>query len=169
MAFTTPNDGWAGALPSRHRSRRTHRRLVVSLIAERVAELDKELAARGGQRESSRDDSGRQAVSYVQVVVLVVITNIQRGSGIQEIGEQNVRGKAFGSLLVDQQLVGQHAVVIQDGPQGEGTSELKIDFRPANVICENTGGSRRCQQGSRPGAEPGVEISLIEAESRHRP
>jgi hypothetical protein len=63
-----------------------------------------------------------------EIVVLIIVPEVDRGPGIQEVREQNIPGQVLPFLSGDQGPISQQTVVVENGAQRKRPRELIMHF-----------------------------------------
>src|SRR6266478_1553416 len=158
----------------------TRRNAALSKPQE-VTQFDEKEPAGGIVGGALRGDGRGRPGTQNEVAVTVVVSDIDGGARMQQIGEKHIGGESFGrrngsaveaaevGLQIEEIRIGNRGVVIQDQPQRQFLGELIIQLGAVQIVVEDAlpwGKRRRCPSGPR--SQTIVKQRLIKAEARGR-
>src|SRR6266446_1255440 len=160
------------------------RRRQHSSVSQQVADFDEEKAAGRIIGRALRGDEGRRSGTQVEIAIAVVVPEINRRTGMQQISEKHVGRELLGGrerpidvigaaetpLQIEELRVGDGGVVVQNEPQGQFLCKLIIQLRAIQVVVENAvprGKGRRHRAFT--GSQPVIDQRLRQPETGRWP
>lgn len=135
---------------------------VLLLETDQVGELDEELFGVVDEAAAVANDfRSRARGQEIDVLRVPVVADKQYGSGVHQIGEQEIRVQVLAGFKRGQVGVGQRGVVLKNHSKGKLPVELPVPLRTNDVVIEDA-----AARG--PVSEPGEKIVVVNTQLRQR-
>jgi len=156
VAQVAPATNWPTEREIMPRRRKT---AAMDSKAEEIGDFDENLPAIIQKSIGNVEEVtvGILAEAGIEILKVAVVTEVDGGTRMEKIREEQIGVEVFGRLERSQILVGKDCRILTNEAKREFASELVVPFRANDVIVENVGAGREI-------AETREEVSVIDSE-----